>query len=235
MDKSERVSAAAEWYASNPYVRAAVSGVASLVPIGGAAVDAWLGTKGSALAERRRDALIAELHNLLARLSEDKVDKEYFQSEAWADLLMQAIQSSTRTGDTEKIRLFAAILAGAATIDGPVDLDMEAVLGTLADLTPVEIGIAGQMYDAIRQEPHVFIDGCPAPNVPDADFHMKRLEAAGLVAARQPMGMTFQHMENYHLTPTFHRIIAALRNVAYEPSGTAAEATDNPGPMEADQ
>jgi hypothetical protein len=220
MGKPRKLDAVVEWYTSNPYARAAVSGAASLVPFAGAAVDAWLGTVGSALAEHRRDALIAELHNYLDRLDESKVDKEYLQSEAWADLLMQGIQSSVRTRDTEKIRLFAAILAGAATTDGPTDLDVEAVLGTLANLTSVEIGIAGQMYETVRREPHVFIDGCPLPNVADADFHMKRLEAAGLVVAKQPMGMTFQHMENYHLTPTFHRLVAALRNVGYEPPDT---------------
>jgi hypothetical protein len=103
-------------------------------------------------------------------------------------------------------------------------LDVEAVLGTLANLTPVEIAIAGKMYEAVEADPTVFVHGLPTPPVDaDAEFHMKRLEAAGLVTARQPNGMTFQHMVTYHLTPTFYRIIAMLRSVGYAPT------TDKPG------
>jgi hypothetical protein len=228
MKEPTKLERAVAWYAENAYARATVSGIGSLVPFAGAAVDAFLGTMGTELAERRRDALFAELRAILSRLDESKVDKDYFRSEEWADLLLKAIYSSAQTRDAEKIKLFAAILAGAATQERPIDLDVEAVLGTLANLTPVEITIAGKMYEAVEADPTVFVDGLPTPPVDaDAEFHMKRLEAAGLVAARQPNGMTFQHMVTYHLTPTFYRIIAMLRGVGYAPTTDQSESDDN--------
>jgi hypothetical protein len=210
---------ALEWYAGQPMARAAVL----LIPYAGGSLDALLGTWGSSLAEQRRTAFIEELQASMEKLADDKVDRSWFQTEQWADLVIRAIRASMETRDRQKVRRYAQILAGSSLIGKPDTFDAEAVIGSLASLTPDEVALAGKIYN-IATAGHGFVDGTNLPDASANQYDLKRIESAGLIS--EEVGTMYGYGGGrYHVTSTFRQLMGVIQMVESGGNESGAAAT----------
>lgn len=130
------------------------------------------------------------------------------------DAAIKAVRGALETADREKVRVLTAVLAGAGTSDRPADLDFEAVLSILADLSPVTLRLGRDLYDQVMTERLGIIEGAaPAEGFPDADFHAQRLEAAGLINRLQAQAVlgASNLPARWMPTSTFRRIMGMVR------------------------
>ena len=104
----------------------------------------------------------------------------------------------------------AAVLVGAATINSLPDLDAEALLDTLGSLTTGDLLILAWVGHG-RLEKRFHVSDLPAElQGPDLDFHLHRLEAAGMiryVADRPTKGYDWRI---YDTTATFDRMMKLI-------------------------
>jgi len=208
----------AEAYASNPILRAA----AQLIPYAGPSIDAILGTFGGNLGQRRLQALFEELRVMMSQLEEEKVDKAFIEGEEWIDLLIQAIAASIRTRSRDKIRWYAAILAGAARVDRPPDLDLEGALAVLASLSPAEVQFARYLFDHSNAGQQL-VKKTAISREADQEFRLRRLEATGLISE---VIATYAGVSGgeFMVTPTFTRIMKLVSSVVKEGLGESLKA-----------
>jgi hypothetical protein len=132
---------------------------------------------------KRLDMFFEELRRLGARVDEEKVDRAYLDSPEFVDSVMAAIDAARRTSDRTKQRMVAAFLLGAATVERPTDLDVEAVLIAVRDLSPIALWMAGRIHELASDpgESQRMYGRAIPPAVPDRDFVLNRLVAAGLI------------------------------------------------------
>lgn len=186
---------AVELYAERGWLRAGVQ----LVPYVGGAIDALITTRAEHLARARIESLLDEMKRTAERLAEDKIDREFVGSEEWDDLVLRAFRAAADSGDREKHRLVAAILMGAATRDALGEMDPQAILGAVAELSPLELALARAVYDlneaprlpdeaALNELQLVELRGwnepaswAPAAALANLNFHLKRVERTGLI------------------------------------------------------
>lgn len=184
----------------------------SVVPVVGgpiaAGIAAWEGHRIS----KRVEALVTEIATLAGRIDKDKLDKTYVQSDDFQDVVIAALESGRRTADAQKRRFIAAILLGAAFAEKPQQLDVEALLDTIGNLSPQDLALARLLYDESGgDEPKSIVTSVVGPvDFPDRDFHLKRLEAGGLINEKTGATYGYQGGE-YLMTMTFHRLMALLK------------------------
>src|SRR5262249_11307569 len=159
--------------------------------------------RGAEIRDRRIEELIRTLHEQARVIDESKVNLSFFKTEEWGDLLLRTMDGSARTRSEEKRRLYAAILLGAASTERPNDLDVEALLDSLSDLTEKDVLIAAEVYKTVHGDTAAFIDGLGVPDQPDAEFHIQRLRAAGLLVELDQT--FFGGPRKYTVTDTFRR------------------------------
>lgn len=186
--------------------------VASAVPLLGgpiaAGIAAWEGRRVS----KRIEALMGEFATLAERIDQRKLDKTYVGTDDFQDAVIAALDAGRRTADADKRRVIAAILLGAAFTERPPQLDVEALLGTIGSLSPQDLALARILYEESGgDEPKAIVTGAVGPaDFPDRDFHLKRLEAGGLI--KEKTGSTYGYAGGeYQMTMTFHRLMALLK------------------------
>jgi uncharacterized heparinase superfamily protein len=186
--------------------------VASAVPLLGgpiaAGIAAWEGRRVS----KRIEALVGEIATLAKQIDQGKLDKTYIQTDEFQDAVIAALDVGRRTADAGKRRIIAAILLGAAFTEKPQQLDVEALLDTIGNLSPQDLALARHLYDESgRDEPKAIVTGVVGPvDFPDREFHLKRLEAGGLINEKTGATYGYQGGE-YFMTMTFHRLMALLK------------------------
>jgi hypothetical protein len=197
-------------YSEQPLARAIIATAAFFFPPL-FPVDAAAGAWGAAMGAQRLRATMAEVEAGMARVH-SRLDSQV-NPEELVDYAIQALRGATETRDTEKRRVLAAALVGAATLDRPADLDFAAVIAGLSNLTPADLQYARELADAVADNPYKIIDfvGTPA-TAGDSTFHLLRLEAQGLVHGVAP-GAVYGSGPGlqYRLTPTFWRVLDLLR------------------------
>jgi hypothetical protein len=143
--------AALEAYADNIVVRAAVT----TIPFVGGPLDLILSTKGQKIVQERVMLLLDALKHEAANLQEEKVDKQYLESEEWFDLILKALEASARTRHIEKLQLYAKVLVGAVVKGNRSKHSPEDYLTILTELTMRELEVAKALYEQQgRDEPH---------------------------------------------------------------------------------
>jgi hypothetical protein len=185
--------------------------VASAVPLLGgpiaAGVAAWEGRRVS----KRIEALVGEIATLAERIDQRKLDKTFVGTDDFQDLVIAALDAGRRTADADKRRVIAAILLGAAFTERPAQLDVEALLDTIGSLSPQDLALARFLFtESARDEPKAIANVAVAPaDFPDREFHLKRLEAGGLI--QEVTGTYGGSGGQYFMTTTFHRLMALLK------------------------
>ncbi len=134
---------AAEIYSQSALLRAEICGI----PFIGSSIDAFFGTRGQNIIQRRIFHFINKLKSEIAKLEEKKVDKEYIISEEFFDLMFRAFEYTGRTRDDSKIELYAKILRGAVNIDNRNEYDPEEYLEVIKELTPFELKVAKAIFE----------------------------------------------------------------------------------------
>jgi hypothetical protein len=158
------------------------------VPVLGGAIDAAVSEVERQRTEAGRDELLRQLARMLDRVDERKVDAAYLETQEFQDQFATTWRLSERTRDKAKIRLYAAILAGSASLDRARFLEPESILPVLAELSPGDLfvlhdlwlkGRAGGMaytYRRADEDPAL-----PLEVSRHLVFHLFRLERSGLV------------------------------------------------------
>jgi hypothetical protein len=137
----------------------------------------------------------------------DRVDQLVDQGEL-QDAAIKAMRGAMETSDREKVTLLMGILAEASTRDRPPRLDLEAVVDELVRLSPLELGLAREIFDGVEAA-RGGIHNPPVAANPDLDFHLLRLSAAGLITTTPAQVPSYR---GYTVTPTFRRIIRMARH-----------------------
>jgi hypothetical protein len=115
-------------------------------------------------------------------LEEQRVgDRRFFETEEGADLIFAALVASARTRHREKLRLYAAVLAGAATYNRPEEVEPEALLDSLIGLTPIEVSMLRVIHECRTKGWEVTVAAFPAEAQPQQGLHIARLTAAGFI------------------------------------------------------
>jgi hypothetical protein len=198
----------AEVYAELDEVRALIQ----LIPIFGGPIDTLIAGRGAQIVRRRIEALIEEVRKRADRLEKEKVDHSFVESEEFDDLVMRAFRAASATRDREKIRVYAAILVGSASTKRPPDLDPEAALSAVAELSPTELELAKVIFDHVGPHggPQAWgnpYEWLPAQFKSDLEFHLNRIERTGLILQTTQSPPVGRSITWYSVTPTFARIM----------------------------
>ncbi len=192
--------------------KAAVELVASAIPGIGGTIATAIATLETERVSRRLEAFVQEVRQLYAGVQIDKLDRDYVESEAFEDVVLAAIDAGRRSSTPEKRRLVAAALVGTATLDRPQSLDAESLLDTLGGLSSEDLVVARLLYQGVDRTVGGIVGGAiPPANVPDVDFHIARLVAAGLFVGRGPLSDFAIQQTSYFPTETFERLIQLLK------------------------
>jgi hypothetical protein len=191
--------------------KAALELVASAIPGIGGTIATAIAMLETEKVSRRLGALMQEVHQLYAGIQTDKLDRDYVQSEAFEEVVMAAIEAGRRSSSREKRRMVAATLVGTVTIDRPPGLDVEALLDMLGGLSSEDLRVARLLYRGVDRTAGGIVGGAvPPTDVPDVDFHVARLVAAGLFVGRGPMSDFAIQQMSYFPTETLERLIQLL-------------------------
>jgi hypothetical protein len=203
-DEPLRPTRALRAYAESPVIRAAIASI----PVIGGPIDAFFGTWGSDVIQHRYDAVLEELRHEAGRLDENKVDRQFLESEEFFDLFAHVLQESARTRHREKIRLYARILAGRASIDWPEVADAEEILEILSGLSLRQVGIMVRLWN--RAYGRAILDAA-TPEGLETAFDYQRLESMGLLSQE---GLSLDHPQRlgggYRMTESFQTIMSVV-------------------------
>jgi hypothetical protein len=211
----------AKTYISAPIVRGIMAGLPGVLGAAGdplaasvgvtvSTVDAALVSHLSNMVEANRIELAERTESRLCQLEDrGRLDELVLKSPEFHALVFQAALAGAVETDSEKIDLYAAILAGAASRDQPPQLNVRALLATMTFLTAEEMRLARQFYAEFNQADQAIIDGIPTPAWGlDTGLYLKHLEAADLIMPEWARGRPFEGSAGtYFVTDTFHRLI----------------------------
>jgi hypothetical protein len=223
-----RLDRVAQAYEEAGWLRGAVA----FVPFGvGSSIDAQITAYSTRLGRERIETLISELASAVDKLGQEKVDQQFLESEEWGDLLRRAFRLAADTRDRDKIRVYAGILASAASSDHLGAIDAEAALSAIADVSPNELVLARAIHKRYLAHgggpapamtwgnPH---DWIPGAFVNDLDFHLNHIEQAGLIRRITEGAPVGRPVTFYVPTPTFDRLMKFL---AADPPGAPDDDT----------
>lgn len=155
-------------------------------------------------------------------LERDKVDQAFLETEAWADLVFRTFRAASETRDRAKVQLLARILIGASRVDRDTELEAEAVLASVADLSPLELEVASAIWRMLTRDGADDRDlqlaeanerwseeALPRAARPNRTFHLKRIERAGLISEYAGAYLDYGGGA-YQCTATFRRLMREL-------------------------
>jgi hypothetical protein len=201
--------------------RTAAQMAVAMVPVLGGAIGAGITALEMQGLTQRMEAMVGEVADAVRRVDEAKVDRDYIASPAFVDVVMAALDAGRRTSDRDKLKMIASILVGTATVDRPEELDVEAVLVAVRDLSPTALAMARRIHE-LAENPE--LSGLPhgraiPPGGPDRDFLLNRLEAAGLIQRFGVSGFRLAGPAGqYSPTDTLTRILRLMQAGGWEPS-----------------
>jgi hypothetical protein len=132
------------------------------------------------------------------------LDRDFVSGERYQDILLAGIEAARRTSDAEKRRLVADILVGAARVDRIPDLEADALLNSVAALSPREV----ILLRTIRLRGLSSFRMTDFPDYgPDLMFDLKRLEAAGFISEAAELVTREYKGPAYDVTATYDRMM----------------------------
>jgi len=202
---------------------AALRAIVAAIPILGASIDAFLGTRGQTITARRLRDAIKELERQASQLDQSKVDARYLESEDFFDLLWRAFERGMRTSQKEKVRLYVRVLLRSTEAPAHRENAQE-YLELLADLTVTEVRVASALYKLQKDAKPTGValestGGAAKAGELQAELedltedqvstYLKRLERTGLV--RELVGSYFGYAgDAFHITDYFREMMVYL-------------------------
>lgn len=93
----------------------------SNIPFIGGSIDLILSATAQNFIGRRIEKLLAELQIETSKLSFEKIDKNFLESEEWFDILLKSFEHTAKTRHEFKIKLFSKIITSSIRIDRKCD------------------------------------------------------------------------------------------------------------------
>ena len=189
---SEKTNPAIEKYSENIILREAIT----LIPFIGSPLDIFLTTKAQKIFSNRIMNLFDELKYEMTTLENEKVDKDYINSEEFIDLFIKTIEAAAKTRSNEKIKLYAKLLKGVVKFQDRKKYSPEEYLQVLSELTIKELEVARTIYKQQKEKQRKDENELQwalrcgweelekeCPSIPEEDFRFifLRLEKSGLI------------------------------------------------------
>jgi len=196
-------------FLSKVVVLTTAAGIPVIGPQISTAIDIWEGERIS----RRVEDFIEEVNARFSKLEEEKLDRAYINSDAFQDAVISAVQAAKTSSAPSKREWVAGVLIGAITTDRPADLDVEALLDTIAGLTERELAILARVWTIAQNVASEFYSG-GLPDFlkgPDYNFHLLRLESAGMITYRADLPVMGSYdRRTFVTTETFRRLMRLI-------------------------
>ncbi len=132
---------ASEKYVENISLRASVA----MIPYIGGSLDIIFSAKGNEIIFRRINFFLKFLEESVSKLDEDKIDKEFLESEDWFDLIYRTFDEVKKTRIIEKQKIFAKILANS-TLNIEDTEDIEIYIRIIGELSGVDLIVLDLIY-----------------------------------------------------------------------------------------
>jgi hypothetical protein len=202
---------ASEIYLRNTALRALIT---SIPHIGGP-LDIIFNSKGNKIIQKRITFLLENLKKEFNLLKVEFINKDFLDSEEFFDLIIKAIDASSRTASRNKILYYSRILKGSILNHNREQYYPDDYLNILIELTPRELDIAKIIYekeDDILSDNVIYEERvskyCPSVPQEDMDFIFIRLMRVGLLRPTSGWGGGV----NYIITDVFRKIMEYLKN-----------------------
>ena len=118
--------------------------------------------RGEVISRERLEEFLASLKEHLDALREQGVTEEkfnrFFTSEEWFDLFRDALAQASRTRSRDRREYCARILRGAIADSDRKEYAPEEYLSLIADLSDLELRVAGSLYRLQRNQDHKDMD-----------------------------------------------------------------------------
>lgn len=192
--------------------KALVTAAASAIPVVGGPIAAAIGIWEGERVSRRVEDFVTEVAGRFARVEAEKLDRDYIDSEAFRDAVISAVQAAKRSSGHEKRSWVASLLVGAATAARPGDLDVEALLDLVGELSEHQLRILHWVWSNRRRDWTFHSAWLPAElQGPDFDLHLGRLQSVGMVlyVADRPTTGSYD-WRIFRITPTLARLASVL-------------------------
>lgn len=160
--------------------------VAAMYPPVGSSIIAIYNFRAQKVAQERAKGVLQGLANELAKISEDKIDKKYLDSEEWADLVIRTTERAARIRNKDRRALLVKILKGAVlheldSIGNPEDL-----VDIIYELNDEELLVLGGIYLQYKKDGKPIDDKTVNQILPEKvhlkiPLLLKRLESKGLL------------------------------------------------------
>ena len=210
------------------------------VPVLGPIIRELIGAKASKIAQRRLIDLFTGIEAKIATIKDNELDKEFFETEEFFDLIFKAMRFSSETRHKEKIDLFAGIVGNACRNGARVDCDPEWYLQIINELAVVEWQVAVGLYNL--QAPHAGeynepyyweknhswhgLDGIINIQKNEIKMILFRLQNFGLVVESSDLATTMEEGRHFLISPLLCKIIAWLQK-SPKPILTPLDSTDS--------
>jgi len=112
-----KIDGANEALSSSIVGKALLDGGLSLIPGVGAALVSALDSRAFKLYEENSRRLVEELRSEYEQIQEDKLDREFIESDEFVSILLETVVRNSRTHEKEKTRLFARAFASFSSQD----------------------------------------------------------------------------------------------------------------------
>lgn len=124
------------------------------------------------------------------------------------DLFTHSAREAARSRHREKVRLFARILAGRASVEWSQSTDADEILDVLAGLTLRQISIMGRIWN--RAHGRQLVEEI-LPEHDERPFDYQRLVVMGLLFDRTPsVDHPDRLWQGYQMTDAFRTIMRAV-------------------------
>ncbi|MCF8074278.1 MAG: hypothetical protein K9K69_18010 [Desulfarculaceae bacterium] len=226
----EHVDAIAE-KVTNVYVeRQWLQALIVSIPTFGGALDLLLSVKGREIVKKRFERFFHELKEEAKKIAEDKVDKDYLNSEEFYDLVREAMEAAAKSREQEKLQLIArALCKSEGNDEGYLNLSNE-IIKLLVDLSLSDLHVVFKIYEHQKNfceqdvnksiEDHrrmldkrqalIIQESC----IPEEDIYyiFKKLESCGLIKPFLRTGMTNWGNPPYEITDFLRKIMKTLQD-----------------------
>ena len=140
----DKIIQASKVYGDQTVVRALINAI----PYIGGSIDILLSSSGQNFILKRIEKFIEELNKQVSQLGDNKINKDFLDTEEAFDLIVKAFNSASRTRQQEKLTLYSKIIKGALTEGKEFEEDEpETYLKIIEELTVKELRVARYLYE----------------------------------------------------------------------------------------
>lgn len=172
-------------YLEKWWVRA---GVAAIPRVGGS-LDIIFSHRGQELARARVASMFRFLREELEKITEEKIDRSFLESEEWTDVVILAVQKAAQVRNKERLRAIARILRSSITNEFNSGGHIENLLDVTAALRDEEAVLLREIYkrtldgkSVIGNYGEELKDSLPGLMHDRLPFLLKRIESLGLIS-----------------------------------------------------